>query len=196
VSCATNRAAIRRAEAVGLREHLEELPAGALDQLEAPDVYAQEYRAHRDLRTRRVVGALRRTSVGARVAIVVVVVVIAAAATVPTWVAHYQPISVDVFLTSPGSLPQHNEHNDLVLSYRDNAHLVLGMTIRNSGRFDASLTGYERRPTRWRAQVRRHSRSEREAVLRVGAGASRALPAADSVTHERDDHARAATHEL
>jgi hypothetical protein len=137
---------VRRAEAVGLREHLEELPPGALDQLEPPDVYAHEYRAHRDLRTRRVIGALRRTSVVARIAIVVAVVALVAAVTVPPWVAHYQPVSVNVYLTSPGSVPQHTEHNDLVLSYRDNARIVLGMDVRNSGRYDATLTGYDDGP--------------------------------------------------
>jgi hypothetical protein len=137
---------VRRAEAADLREHLGELPPGALDALPAPTVYAQEYRAQRDLRSGRVVGALRRTSVFARIAVVAVVVALVAAVTIPTWVAHYQPVSVNVFLTSPGPLPQHSEHNDLVLSYRDNAHLVLGMLVRNSGRFDATLTGYDDGP--------------------------------------------------
>jgi hypothetical protein len=135
-----------RAEAADLREHLGELPPGALDGLSAPAAYAREYRAQRDLRSGRVVGALRRTSLVARVAIVLGVVVVAAAAIVPAGVAHYQPVSVDVFMTSPGPIPQHSEHDSLDLSYRDNAHLVLGMTIRNSGRFDASLTGYDDGP--------------------------------------------------
>ena len=40
---------VRRAEAVGLREHLGELPPGALDELDDPASYAGEYRAQRGL---------------------------------------------------------------------------------------------------------------------------------------------------
>jgi hypothetical protein len=137
---------VRRAEAAGLREHLGELPPGALDQLEPPVVYAREYRAQRVLRARRVVGALRRVPVAGRIVIVALVVVIVASVAIPTWIARYQPLGINVFLTSPGPVPQRSEHDALVLSYRDNAHLVLGMNIVNSGRFDATLTGYDDGP--------------------------------------------------
>jgi hypothetical protein len=137
---------VRRIEVAGLREHLGELPPDALGQLESPAAYVREYRAHRDLRSRPVLGRLRRTSIVTRIAVVAVVLVIIAAATIPPWAHHYQPLSIDVFLTSPGAIPQHGEKDDLVLAYRDNAHLVLGMTIKNSGPFDASLTSYDDGP--------------------------------------------------
>ncbi len=92
------------------------------------------------------IGALRRTSIVARIAIVVAVVALVAAVTVPPWVAHYQPVNVNVMFSSTGSVPQRTEVNDTVLSYRDNARIVLGMSVRNSGPFDATLTGYDDGP--------------------------------------------------
>ena len=87
---------VRRAEAGDLREHLAELPPGALDELQPPVVYAREYRAQRALFKRPFIGRLRRIPVAARIAIVVFVLAIVAVSTIPAWVTHYQPLTLEV----------------------------------------------------------------------------------------------------
>ena len=132
---------VRRAEAGDLREHLGELPPGALEGLPAPAIYAKEYRVQRDLRSGRVIGAMRRTSIGARIAIVVVVVAIAAAVTIPTWVAHYQPVTVGDQFGGPDVVSPRQEPGADVYPYRDEGIIRVGMAFTNSGRFDAKITG-------------------------------------------------------
>jgi hypothetical protein len=139
---------VRRAEAVGLREHLGELPPGALDQLEPPLVYAREYRAQRALRARRVVGALRRVPVAGRIAIVALVVVIVASVAIPTWIAHYQPVTANVQFGGPDTVAPRQEHNADVFPYRDDGIIRVGIAFTNSGRFGATITGLNALPDR------------------------------------------------
>jgi hypothetical protein len=130
---------IRRREAAGLREHLDELPPDALARLDAPAPYAQEYRTQRDLRSRRL-AAWRRLSWPARVAIVAVAVALVVAIGVGTEAGHYQPLTVDVNFSRPGGISVHQVRDETVYSFREGGTLWLGMDVRNTGRFDATLT--------------------------------------------------------
>jgi hypothetical protein len=133
---------VRRAESSALREHLGELPAGALDELDDPASYAREYRAQRGLRTKKFIGAWRRFSWPQRTATFVVVVLLIAAVVIPTAIAHYQPITVNVDMSAGGSALSHQDpHGDgTIYEYREGATLTLGMEFANPSRFAATIT--------------------------------------------------------
>lgn len=137
---------IRRIEATDLREHLEELPLGALDQLDAPDVYAHEYAAQLGLRRRRILGAWRRTSWPMRLLSVAIALVLVAAVTIPPWIAHYQPVTAEMFFGGPTTAPSRHEHDATVFSYRDGAIVRLGVGFHNSGGSEATITGFDDGP--------------------------------------------------
>jgi hypothetical protein len=139
---------VRREEADRLREHLGELPRGALDQLEPPSAYAREYRAQRDLRVRRFVGAWRRESALFRTFTMVLPIVLIAAVAIPEWTAHYQPVTVGVQFGGPDAVSPRQEPGADVFPYRDEGIIRIGMAFTNSGRFDATVTGLAPLPDR------------------------------------------------
>jgi hypothetical protein len=133
---------IRRREATGLREHLDELPSEAIGQLQAPDLYAREYRTQLDLRTRRLDG-WRRASWPRRISIIAFVIALVAVVVIPPAIAHYQPVSINVYFGGPDNVPSHQDHDATVYSFREGGTIKLGMDIRNSGRFAATITSLE-----------------------------------------------------
>jgi hypothetical protein len=137
---------VRRAEAADLREHLEELPDDALERLEPPAIYAHQYRRQRGLRTRKVRRTWRRMSRLVRVAMIALVFALLAAAIIPPWVTHYQPVTAGIFAGGPNGAPGHEEHDASVYEYRDGAVIRFDMEFRNSGRVDATITGFDDSP--------------------------------------------------
>jgi hypothetical protein len=137
---------VRRAEAADLREHLDELPADALDELEPPAIYARDYRAQRQLKPRKVRRTWRRTPMLLRIAFVAAVFVLIAAALIPPWVAHYQPVTANPFGGGPNGAPAHEEHDATVYSYRDGAAVRFDIEFHNPSRTDATITGFDDGP--------------------------------------------------
>jgi hypothetical protein len=139
---------VRRTEAADLREHLEELPDGTLARLDAPGRYAHEYRAQRNLRRRRIIGAWRGISRAGRIVIVALVIALVAAVAIPPWIAHYQPVTAGLQSGGPDTAPMRSEHDATVFSYRDGGIVRIGLKFDNPGRFDAEITGLEVQPYR------------------------------------------------